>query len=133
MIVFVVSFLFCDDCFLRCWDSQNPCGARWAGGFVCPLWDVATLKSDDGYFVILALDKVFRCFPGDFRVLVWVFSRVFLGLSRVAGSDLFRVGFVPVVRPSGRPPSVCSSVRPILAVFFSCLVCLLRLASFSLR
>ena len=96
MIVFVVSFLFCDDCFLRCWDSQNPCGARWAGGLVCPLGDVATLKSDDGYFVILALDKAFRCFPGDFRVLVWCFPRVFLGLSRVAGSVLFRVGSCPL-------------------------------------
>ena len=80
MIVFVVSFLLCDDCFLRCWDSQNPCGARWAGGFVCPLWDVATPKSDDGYFVILALDKAFRCFPvisgfwsGVFPGCFWVF------------------------------------------------------------
>ena len=37
MIVFVVSFLLCDDCFLRCWDSRNPLRCQVGRGFCLSL------------------------------------------------------------------------------------------------
>ena len=120
IVVFGCSFLFLDDCFLRCWDSRNPCGARWAGGFVCPLWDLETIKAGRGLpLADLAVAQglsagllgnsgfFFRCFlPGVLRVSqFWVGVRSVLGL------------FSARVRPSGRPPPGVFFVRPVLAVF----------------
>ena len=96
MIVFVVRFCFVTTAFSGAGTAENPRGARWAGGFVCPLWDLDTLKPDDGYLLFLALAKAFRSFPGDFRVGFCVSPGCFWFFSRVDGSVLFRVVSFPL-------------------------------------
>ena len=119
MIVVFGSFLSLDGCFFRCWDSRNPRGARWAGGFACLLWDLETIQWNACFILLIAVAKVFFVRVVFFRFFFFslFFVRAFLVFFRAVRS-CFGGRSLPSARPSGHPLPVCFPFGPFWPFFW---------------